>query len=597
MQKHITIFLSVILAIMILLIPSNKVKAENTLINLNDIYDNLNLTIGQSNLLDLIEYLQDYTDDYYILLVKSYSDNSYNLSVVEKSTSSLVKRINYCDSYYTYYHRGSNNAINFMLNYGNYLSVSFDSNDYDSSIASFKNNLENHNLTHLSSKSYVGMFEDIRGNQRVLLYSNVDWYLCNINGYNQSSNDNYIYNNSIIYNNDIFPSYYYHFMSSIDISSNSACDSNEKDMELVTIDFSNFDDPNYTYQYGLRLSGGNTSNGTTIWLDQDTIIWHDIDDLTSIGTYNLNVYYDKAVVYARVLQNGQEKAKAAYVVNNDLLPRFLIFSTATIAQINEYDNNYYTELVTFNIDNVYNPNYLYEYSWDGRTWHSLPFAEGETRCSISNYLQLLMYIRIVDENGNELYIGYADRTQDDIRNYDSNRFSVKYNEGIACDSNRNNIINVRINLTNITTFTHQYGFRVIINGDTYYNLPLYETILNNDNLITSYNVKIYIDTFKIFEETYNVGNLPSYENITFDNLYNKIQQDVIDDFNGNNTSNISGATDLVMRFLNTISEFVAGFFDLMLYFYNRLNSWLRAYILAIFNIFIICKVIKVARKK
>lgn len=586
MRKRIMIFLNVILAIVILFIP-NRAKASSRW-DLGNFYDNLNL---DSNINVVIDFLKQYEDDYYVIFGKS--GNYYNVGMALKEGSQIGKGADL--DQFNYFHKSGTDQFFIRLKKGYYIKADFHVNSFLDNFNQFKSNVLNNNFLYKdistsydyallgSSASYYGVAS--------LIYTNVDFNLQN------SNNDDIFYNGRYLETGERVPTYYEHVNNIITINGSHACDSNDKEIEYITIDFGNFSSGNYTYQYGLRLSGGNTSNYTTTWLDQDTIIWHDIDDLTPIGTYNLNVYYDKAVVYARVLQNGQEKAKAAYEVNNDLLPRFLIFSTANIAQINEYNNTYYTELVTFNIDNVYNPNYLYEYSWDGRTWHSLPFAEGETRCSISNYLQLMLYIRIVDENDNVLYQAYADRTQDDIRNYDSNRFSVKYNEAVACDSNGNDIINVRINLTNITTFTHQYGFRVIINGDTYYNLPLYETILNNNNLITSYNVKIYIDTFKIFEETYNVGNLESYDNVTFEELYNKVQQDVIDDFNANSTSNIAGATDLIMRFLDAIGSFVAGFFDLTIYFYNKLNSWLRAYILATFTIFIICKIVKVARKK
>ena len=117
--------------------------------------------------------------------------------------------------------------------------------------------------------------------------------------------------------------------------------------------------------------------------------------------------------------------------------------------------------------------------------------------------------------------------------------------------------------------------------------------LNENNYIPTLEVEIYLDTWRFYHYTITIGGLNSGENFeeTYNNMINN--GDWGKDLNVNDVNDMG---DIVVQFLGAVGSFVAGFFDLLEIFFNRLNYWVRSFIVTIFIELVICKIIKGVRK-
>ena len=524
MKKHTMTFLSVILAIMILLIPSNKVKALS--LNGVDIEPPVDITKGA----------------FVIARNRTYKDSNNNLYLYSARSYDNF-------DYPGFYYDGRHDAL--------YI--------YPADHSHWPN-----------SKQWL-----YDGTQWILHADGFGSFTMYLNDIFYSNVDIIQYNNhSIVYHADSIA-----YEPVISISSAFACDLNDREMELVTIDFSDFNNSNYTFQYGIQKQAG------------ADIVWYDIAELIN-GTYSFNEYYNGTIIYGRVMNNDEEIAQSKYTINNDILPTFRFTVSSVLAcPIPNYEGDPQAEIITIDFTNAYIEGYKYYYSYDARIFHELNVTSENLVQHINEYLYEELYVHVYDENDNLILYSYKSVFSDERLGYVPADYEERHkpiiNQGAACDLQGNEIINLTIDFSNVTKYVNEYNFDVVINGQHYGALPYYDMQLNENNYIPTFEVEIYLDTWRFYHYTITIGDLNSGENFeeTYNNMINN--GDWGKDLNVNDVNDMG---DIVVQFLGAVGSFVASFFDLLEIFFNRLNYWVRSFIVTIFIELVICKIIKGVRK-
>lgn len=576
MKKYTMIFVSVILAIMISLIPNNTVYAASSSLNLNQYYDDMKFNIDINQVID---YLKQYEEDYYVHFTYSKQTGYYSLGVALKENSDVGQ-----NGKHYYYHQNKSEQIYLRVNKGKYIHQTFSGGEFKTAFQTFKDKLNNKEFkeqTTVSSSSYalLGQFSTYIS-QLYLIYSNNDFILNN-------DNDDIVYYNGIeLEKNEVVPSYYTHMNNKIKITSSFACDLNDREMERVTIDFSNFASGDYKFQYGIKRH----VNAETVWYDLKELIDY---------RYSFNEYYNGTYIYARVLDsNDKVIITSMYQISNTELPNFDInIKSGLMCPIPNYDGDPQAEVITVDFSNVYFENYKYYYSYDSKTKYQINVTSEQLTHQIIEYLYNFIYFEIYDENNNLIYYMYNDVTSSNRLGYLPEDYEIRHNveisDGVACDLDGNKIINVKMDFSNITKYVNHYNFDVVINGEHLGAIPYYQVTLNETNFVQNYDIKVYIDTMLYYSHSYTVGGLLGGEKFedTYDNMLN----------NGNwnedlNVEDVESMGDFVIQFLGSISTFIATFFDLLDFFFQRLNFWIKACIITLFIELVICKIIKGVRK-
>ena len=578
-KKFTTIFLSVILILVTLLtVEPVKVLAYSNEYNLNSVYEN---NINKTKIKPIIEDLQRYDDDYYVLFTYDTQVYQYRMYLVPKN--------DYTINEFTFYYSSKTTQINMKIksksaDVGYYYTNSYYFSSVEDTFIQLEQDeiLNNYYSTASESGTTGNLLTSAQGGKAILLYSNVD---CKVNYYGSSNMA--IYNGANLTIGKILPSYYDWLQDqtpNINISSSSICDLNDKDAQFVTIDYSEGLNDIYTYQYGIKRVNG-------------SIVWKNVT--LDNGRYQFTEYYNGTIIYAQILDaNGEVISQNNYTINDSLLPKFEITMSSGLAcPIPNYDGDTQAEIINIDFRNVYFENYKYYYSYDSKTKYQINVTSEQLTHQIVEYLYNFIYFYIYDENDNLIYYTYNDVSSSNrLGNLPDDyeiRHNIEFSNGVACDLEGNKIINVRFDFSNITKFINHYNFDVVINGKHFGAIQYHEITLNEQNYTQNYEVKIYIDTFLYLNRTYSVGGALGGQDFedTYDNMLN----------NGNwkddlEVKDVEDMGDLVIQFLGAISTFISTFFDLLDFFFQRLNFWIRACIITLFIELVICKIIKGVRK-
>ena len=146
-----------------------------------------------------------------------------------------------------------------------------------------------------------------------------------------------------------------------------------------------------------------------------------------------------------------------------------------------------------------------------------------------------------------------------------------------------------------------YNFKIYVDNNEYDESNNLITIkMTNETFKRGINYKIYVDNLELFSYSYRVGvesGTGGGSDTDFDNTYdNVIENELKDELGNSDYTSISGMIKVVQNFINAISQFVTTFFELIMYFFNELNIWVRTCIIALFIELCVFKTIKAVRK-
>lgn len=563
MKKYGMIFASVILVLATLLIPNQKVRAEDIYSINYENFDSAYINI-KDNLEEARIFLEQYSEDYYYII--NFDEQSrIDLHILKKFDTKLIMYMSGVGGSLASY-GFQNVSDNNKRNYYQIKDITID--NFDLNFSEFKTKVENGSFNY-SNGAYIESYiinwdSDPKG---VIYATNMNFVVNDTSLYNL-----YSFNiNGTSYQPGETINTYYNYINSnkiINISSNFACDLEGKDSEYVTIDFSDYQNENYVYQYGIKRQ-----------INSD-IVWYDIE--LSNGIYNFNEYYNNTIIYARVLDNlGNEVSINEYRINNDELPKFgLIISSSLGCPIPNYDGDPQAEIINVDFINAYNENYKYYYYYDSKSKYEINLTSDNLVYQIFEYLYQFIYFEILDENDNLIYFYYNDVSSSDRLGfipYDyENRHNIIYSVNPSCDLQNNNILVVNFNFSDITKYVNHYNFDVVINGNHFGSIQHYEFFLNEENYIDNlnYEVKIYIDDYLYLSRNYSVGDVSS----SFDDMYD----DILNDFTSSDIDDNESLFNLFINSLNHFKDVIIDIFDSCTYFFNNLDSTLKYFYVSIF---------------
>lgn len=318
--------------------------------------------------------------------------------------------------------------------------------------------------------------------------------------------------------------------------------------------------------------------------------WTDITELLN----NEALQYDYILRYNTTL--------FMQVLDND--NNILESKTLTIADLEEYGfiitHNLAEDLNTrpvyaIRVDArlVYNDNYTYQYTYDGQTYYNMDIVDN---VYIMNHaLNIPISYRILDDKDNVIYtqIYGADFSEMERR--------ITFNEKTNIVDNKKQIV-IGIDFTEYLKFYDMYNFRVFIE-DKEYNLQdafYVELILTEENYIKAIDIKLMLDNMTIEQFQHRLGTLNGTgggSDTDFNGMYdNVLENELENEIKEQDYTTISGMVEAVKNFIKATSEFITTFFELIMYFFNKLNIWIRTCIIALFIELIIFKTIKAVRK-
>lgn len=242
---------------------------------------------------------------------------------------------------------------------------------------------------------------------------------------------------------------------------------------------------------------------------------------------------------------------------------------------------------------VYNENYIYQYTYDGQTYYSMEIVDN---VYIMNHaLNIPIIYRILDANNNTIY------TQVYSPDFSEMEKSIDFSESTnIVDSEKR--ITIGVDFTEYLKFHDMYNFRVFVNG-VEYNLQdafYIEFISTESNYIKSLDIKLMLDNMTIEEYTYRVGTINGTgggSDTDFDGMYDNILENELEnELKQQDYSTIPGMVEAVKSFIKATGDFITTFFELIMYFFNKLNVWIKTCVIALFIELVIFKTIKVVRK-
>ena len=237
----------------------------------------------------------------------------------------------------------------------------------------------------------------------------------------------------------------------------------------------------------------------------------------------------------------------------------------------------------------------YEYSYDNETWHTLSaFSSSSNSFELKHYFNIPIYFRIRKLNTNEIIwstLYEADFSEVNKHIIVSEKAGVEDgNEYIKTSFDFSEYFKYKNSGSyELKTFFDDNDIELF---DDVWSTTIYKQGFDNFGNFKT-NIKIKIDNKVVEELNYTLNE----EDKEFDEIYDDILNDNLDqDLSNGDYSTVEGMINSIKSFITAISNFVSSFFGLIMGFFNALNIWIRSFIISIFVVIVICKLIKAVRK-
>ena len=322
--------------------------------------------------------------------------------------------------------------------------------------------------------------------------------------------------------------------------------------------------------------------------------WKDVSDSVAAAAkegyyyYELQTYYNQKIE-ARILENSSQVEYNSKRIT--VLHDFEMIVNHAPAEDLE---GRFVNTITVDLFYCWENDYTYQYSFDNETFYKMDVSKGNKRFIFNHGVQTFLYFRILDKENKVIY------TKDYKEIFDGITKHIHVKEDYKTENDIKYIV-VDLDLSEYTSFQTDYNFTILVNN---VELELNQRLLYEDHYLYNItkemyenfqelNIEIYIDNFLVEAVCYS----PKYGGLDFDNKYNEIVEDKFEDELGDQDySTVGGMIETVKKFITAVSEYIQTFFKLIMRFFNRLNIWIRTFIISEFAVIIICRIIKVARR-
>lgn len=586
MKKSTMIFLSAILAVMILFIPNSKVNATytNTFnVNENDSVMSFleNSTLYFDRLDEVISGLQYLTADYDIFIFTGSSSN-YNTNVY------LLQKYDSVDYGHFYYKIDTQIWFQTYARNPNGLTTRFYSTSFQLKVSDFSASSVIDSIEqHISNSSNVrtnknqthDIWRGIASNNSMLYYSSAD-IIYGTNGYTTTNNYeklSYTYNNTSITNGSKYVDYYNYWNGyDINLTKGLSCDLEGNDVYNIRVDFERGFNVNNKFQI---------KTDYTDWID----ITNYILEAYEYGYYHYDYtlkYNSK--VYARILDANNNVLATNEIEITDL-SEYVKISHSIGCDLNNRDIN----IIDFDLINAYNENYIYQYSYDNKKFYNMAVDANNLKYSLNHAINIPIYFRILDPNSNVVYEQYYNPNFEDL---DKDVLIFETTDII----NNEKQIKIHVDFTEYLDYFDMYNYTIYVDNVKYDESTFFlDFISTKDNFIKSINIQIYVDDLLIENIGYRCGSFGGggSDIDNFDDMYeNVLENELNNELLENNYDSANNMVKSAQKFIESIANIVTTFFDLIMTFFNRLNIWIRVCIINLFVVLVICKTIKAVRK-
>lgn len=426
---------------------------------------------------------------------------------------------------------------------------------YDDYGANVSNSNINYNLNELQNNSKL--FEDIFENN--IIFSNISYYYKINNSYVQ------IYKYTPQTEQKDYLSY----------TANKASDLNNNDIYNIRINANNY---NSNYKYMIKTSQEKN------WTDITSNLNNEAYQYDFIIRYN-------TTLYMQVLDENNTILETKTHTITDLNDYGFIISHAPATDLNNRD----IDVVTVDTKFIYKENYSYQYSFDNKIFYDMSLSSDNTVYYLNHALNIPIYFRVVDNSNTVIY------TQNYTVDFEELNKKVNFKEKAGTSENGSKEIIITIDFNEFLKYADMYNFKIYVDNNEYDESNNLITIkMTNETFKRGINYKIYVDNLELFSYSYRVGvesGTGGGSDTDFDNTYdNVIENELKDELGNSDYTSISGMIKVVQNFINAISQFVTTFFELIMYFFNELNIWVRTCIIALFIELCVFKTIKAVRK-
>ena len=326
------------------------------------------------------------------------------------------------------------------------------------------------------------------------------------------------------------------------------------------------------------------NSGINVWEDKATFYF----PFAPSGMTNKE-WFEESIVYTNVNINPNNSEIKDYYVSYEKFVNLPM----QITHIYEEEQNRYSINIKLNqsLENTLN----YEYSYDNETWHTLSaFSSSSNSFNLNHYFNVPIYFRIRELNTNN--IRFSTLYEADFSNVNKH-IIVSENAGVE---DGNEYIKVSFDFSEYFKYKNSgaYELKTFFDDneidlfDDIWSTTIYKQSFDKYGNFNT-NIKIKIDNKVVEELNYTLNE----ENKEFDEIYDDILNDNLNqDLNNGDYSSVEGMIDSIKSFITAISGFVSSFFGLIMGFFNALNIWIRSFIISIFVVIVICKLIKAVRK-
>lgn len=306
----------------------------------------------------------------------------------------------------------------------------------------------------------------------------------------------------------------------------------------------------------------------------DVLIYSNIEFSVNIENYNEDNF----------LLNGNE------ISNGDVLEQYSNWSFVKLSSGFAQDlKNRDIYVITFLLSS-YNANYKYQYSYDNQKFYDMTGLDNNNLAYWLNVgLNIPVYFRVLDDNDDVIW---STKYNDNLGFTELDNSATIYEEAITDENGKK--VKIYFDLSDYLVYMDMYNYTIYLNDVEQNLVPRLEVDLNEntfDDTIYRFELKVDNATVEAFEYK------PKTSDKTFEDYYEDVLEDNLEDDLGNSDySDVGGMVDSLNSFINAIKTYISTFFGLIMGFFNKLNLWIRSFLIGIFIVMVICKIVKAVRK-
>lgn len=267
-----------------------------------------------------------------------------------------------------------------------------------------------------------------------------------------------------------------------------------------------------------------------------------------------------------------------------------VLSTRLVKDVDDYD------LLIHEVDfsSGYNENYIYQYSYDNIHFYDLT-VDPSSCYNFRQGIDLTVYLRVLNTSSEVIYTTTIQGLPYDP-DYEKIKRKPIITETYTKDGEK--AIQIDMDFTPFTHFSDMYNIKIYVEGELLEG-DTKTVIYTEANYQNAIEYKVYIDDLEL-SYLHRVASTISGGGSDFDFLsaYNQIiEYELTNELNGTNTIHDFGDyITVISNFIAAIRDLIAEFFSLILYFFNKLNIWIRAFLIASFVHIVLCKTFKTIKR-